>query len=174
MKMKISYIVCFLLCFSCANDTNRKEAIPTTEVEEFKVDRSDLLDDSDFTSEDFSTNDLNTEIEEKLRTSYESLVLINTHPEFQETIKEQLATSTKFNVLLSDSIQSIEIKGIEFKGNLEKENDSMYKQKILYTTFINSKHTKKDSALVFIKRTKIVIDNSLRMNTSFLFEKLED
>ncbi|QHI36657.1 hypothetical protein IMCC3317_20200 [Kordia antarctica] len=172
MKMKIVYIVGFLLCFSCSNNVSKKEDT-AVKSEEIEIDKDGLVDDADFKSGDVSFIDFNTEIEEKLRANYESLVLINTHPEFQEAIKEQLATSTKFNVLLSDSIQSIEIKYIEFKGNLKKVNDSIYKQKILYTTFINSKHIKKDSAFVIIKRTILIIDNSLKMNTSFSFEILD-
>ncbi|MBC8755695.1 hypothetical protein H2O64_13550 [Kordia sp. YSTF-M3] len=181
MKLKIIYILCFLLCFSCANNTKADQMMTKDEAvesEEFKVDKSDLRDDLDEKNKnaieiDFSLNAINSEIEEKLQANYEAKVLAVKHPEFQEVIKEQLANSTKFNFSLPDSIQTIEIKDIVFAGNLKKENDSIYKQKVLYTSLINSKHTQKDSALVVMKRTMIVIDNSLKMNTSFLFEKLD-
>jgi hypothetical protein len=151
------------------------------ESEDFNVDTDGLLDDADtkykadFKALDFDLDldYIQTEIEEKLQANYESLVLLNKHPEFQEAIKEQLANSAKFDFVLSDSIQTIEVKDIVLAGNLEKENDSCYKQKVLYTSLINSKHIQKDSTLVIMKRTMIVIDNSLKVNTSFLFEKLD-
>ncbi|WP_430411938.1 hypothetical protein [Kordia sp.] len=182
MMKKIVYIACFILCFSCSNNRNA-DRVPTeeksVEAEDFKVDESSLIDDADGKTDtkkleiNFSLDDINTEIEEKLQANYEATILAIQHPEFQEAIKEQLANSGKFNFTLSDSIKTIEIKEIERSGNMLKRNDSITTQKILYTTFINSKYTQKDSALVVIKRTMIVIDNQVKMNTSFSFESLK-
>jgi hypothetical protein len=182
MMKKIVYIVCFLLCFSCKNSSHKSKNTVATESEELKINNDGLVDDADektnvckpdFKSVAFSLDYINIEIEEKLQANYEAKILAVKHPEFQEAIKEQLANSNKFNFTLSDSIQTIEIKDIVFAGNLEKENDSLYKQKVLYTSMINSKHAQKDSTLVVMKRTMIMIDNSLKMNTSFSFENLD-
>ncbi len=175
MKLKIVYIVCFLLCVSCNQYAAKKED-NAVKSEEFKVNRSDLLNDTDekdATKIDFSLEGMNTEIEEKLQANYEAKVLAIKHPEFQEAIKEQLANSSKFDFTLSDSIETIEIRDILFLDDLHNQNDSISTQKVLYTYIINSEHMQKDSALVVIKRKMIVIDNSLKMNTLFLFEKLD-
>ena len=176
MMKNIVYIVCFLLFFSCANDKTSNQMLTKEEAvesENFKVEKVGLLDDADEKNNfDFSSDDVNSEIVEKIQANYEALVLAAKHPEFKEAIKEQLSDSNKFNVTLSDSIQTVEITALKLSGNLEKITDSIFQQKILYTTLINSKHTKKDSALVVMKRSMIVIDNSLKMNTSFSFEKL--
>ena len=174
MKMKIVYIVCFLLCFSCANE-NAKKSIPETETksEEATVGRSDLLDDADKKSmNDIELNFSLDHIEEKLQASYEAQILATKHPEFREAIKEQLANSNKFNATLSDSINTIEIQDMLLLDDISQRNDSIMTQRILYSYVINSKLVKKDSALVVMKHTLIKIDNEMKLNTSFSFKKL--
>lgn len=174
MKMKILYIVCFLLCVSCNQYTSKKEE-NAVKSEEFNVDKSNLLeiDDENTIEIDFSLDGINSEIEEKLQANYEAKVLAMKHPEFQEAIQEQLANSNKFDVTLSDSIETIEIRDILFLDDLRNQNDSISTQKVLYTYIVNSKYIQRDSVLVVIKRNMIVIDNSVKMNTSFSFEKLD-
>ena len=178
MMKNIVYILCFLLCFACHQHSQKSENATAKEADEFKVERSDLLDDADLKNKDdikvdFSLDNLNVEIEEKLQANYEATILATKHPEFKDAIKEQLANSDKFNFTFSDSIETIEIKDIILSGNMLERSDSISIQKVLYTTFINSKHTQKDSVLVVMKRTMIVIDNQLKMNTSLTFEKID-
>jgi len=179
MKMKFVYIVCFLLCFSCANDKKADRMLMKEEAvenEDIKVTRSDLIDDADKKNDvnvDFYLEGINTEIEEKLQANYEAKVLATKHPEFQAAIEEQLANSNKFDFTLSDSIETIEIRDILFLDDLQRQNDSVSTQKVVYSYLINSANVQKDSALVVIKHNMIKIDNSLKMNTSFSFEKLD-
>lgn len=178
MMKKIVYIACFLLCVSCNQYAAKKED-NAVRSEEFNVEKDGLLDDADtkykadFKAMDFDVNYINTEIEEKLQANYEAKILAVKHPEFQEAIKEQLEGSNKFNFTLSDSIQTIEIKDIILSGNMSERNDSITTQKVLHTTLINSKYTQKDSVLVVMKRTMIVIDGLVKMNTSFSFESID-
>jgi len=179
MMKKIVSIVCFLLCFSCNQRAQKSENAVSKEAEEFKVERSDLLDDAkgktlNDIEVDFSLTTMNLEIEEKLQANYEAKILAAKHPEFREAIKEQLANSDKFSFTLSDSIERVEIKDMQLSGNMLKRSDSITTQKILYTTLINSKYPQKDSVLVVMKRTMIVIDNQVKMNTSFSFERLDE
>jgi hypothetical protein len=142
--------------------------------EEFKIDRSDLLDTNTKTPEvDFSFDDLNTEVEEKLQANYEAQILAVQHPEFREAIKEQLADSDKFNGMLADSIKTIKIKDLTFSNDLAARNDSIFTKKVVYTSLINSKYQQRDSVLVVIKRAMIIIDHKPQINTSFSFERLE-
>ncbi|WP_298422174.1 hypothetical protein [uncultured Kordia sp.] len=179
MMKKIVYILCFLFCVAC-NQHAPKSENATMKSQEFTVDKDGLLDDTDYKTDlkkpdlDFSLiGYLDTEISAKLQANYEAKILATKHPEFQEAIKEQLAGSDKFNVSLSDSIETIEIKDVERFGIMRNRNDSITTQKIRYTSLINSKYTQKDSVLVVIKRAMIVIDNEFKINTSFSFEKLD-
>ena len=178
MMKKIVYILCFLLCFSCSQYSPKSENAVATEAEEVRVDKDGLADNNTDTKfkvglSNFSLDEINSEIEEKLQANYEAIVLAKKHPEFKEAIKEQLAGSDKFHFTLSDSIQSIEIKELTYVGSMESRNDSVSAQKILYTTLINSKYTQQDSVLVIVKRKLIEIDNTPKMNTSIVFEKLD-
>lgn len=173
MMKKIVYIVAFLFCFSCNNFSPKSEDA-TMAKEEFKVDRSDLLDTNTETPEiDFSFNELDTEIEEKLQANYEAQLLAVKHPEFAEAIKEQLESSTKFNTSLADSIESIKIEDISFSDMIVSRNDSTFTKKVFYTSLINAKHQQKDSVLVVVKRALITIDGKPTVNTSFSFERLD-
>lgn len=182
MMKKIVYILSFLLCFSCANE-KKADMMTKEEIiveEDFKVDESSLRNDADGNTDtkspevDFSLiSYLDTEIEEKLQANYEAKILAVKHPEFKAAIKEQLAGSDKFSFTLSDSIETIEIKDIKRSGVMTERNDSITTQKVTYTSLINSKYKQKDSVLVVMKHTMIIIDNEVKINTSFLFEKLD-
>ncbi|MFK7749845.1 MAG: hypothetical protein AB8B65_15730 [Kordia sp.] len=199
MMKKLLYIFGFLLCISCSESAKKSEN-SKMKSEELSVEKDGLVDDADekgkdlktyrydyngdFKTDDksksfwdapayFTLNDFNSEISEKLQANYEAQILATKHPEFAETIKEQLADSNKFTESLSDSIQTIKIENIEFSGNIESRNDSISSQKILYTSLINSTYKQKDSVLVIIKRTFIVIDDDKKVNTSFAFETLD-
>ncbi|EDP97691.1 hypothetical protein U8527_05065 [Kordia algicida OT-1] len=177
MMKKVVYIICFIVCFSCNNATQKSDnAIATEAVEEVSIDKDGLLDTETKLKDaidDFSLNDVNAEIEDKLQANYEAVVLATKHPEFREAIKEQLADSDKFNVLLSDSIQSIEIKDIDFSSSVTSRNERVSTQKVSYTILINSKYTQKDSVLVVMKRSMIKIDEAVKVNTSFSFERID-
>lgn len=180
MMKKIVYILSFLLCFSCNQSAKKSEMMKdeAVESEEFVVDKDGLLDDAkrkdlDFKNSDFALDKIDLEISSKLQANYEAKILAVKHPEFQEAIKEQLAGSDKFNFTLSDSIETIEIKDVKQVGMMIKRNDSIFTQKIMYTSFINSKYKQKDSVLVVMKRAMIIIDNEVKINTSFSFENLD-
>ena len=143
--------------------------------EELKIERSDLSNtDVKSLSTELLFQDLNIEVEEKLRANYETQILATKHPEFAETIKEQLSDSDKFTNKLADSIKTIEIKNLVFANNMQSHNDSIFTKKIIYTLLINSKYQQKDSALVVIKRATILIDNKPQITTSISFEHLND
>ena len=177
MMRKMLYIFGFLFCVACNNlETKSQDAFTATES--FKVKENTIVKDLDeknldYKTDDFALEDVNLEIQEKLQANYEAQILGTKHPEFAEAIKEQLADSSKFTTAISDSIQTIQIQDLEYVGEIETLNDSISTQKIKYTSLINSTHTQKDSALVVIKRTMIVIDNAVKVNTSFSFESLE-
>ncbi|WP_298518876.1 hypothetical protein [uncultured Kordia sp.] len=183
MMRKILYIVGFLWCVSCNQFSPKSdnEAAPAP-TEELKIEGDNFTnsdgwsDDSkrkdlDFKTSDATLENLNSEIFTKLQANYEAQLLAAKHPEFADAIKEQLANSSKFTEALSDSIQTIKIEDVEFSGTMESRNDSVSTQKVRYTAFINSTHKQKDSVLVVIKRTAIVIDGTVKANTSFTFEK---
>lgn len=191
MMRKLLYIFGFLLCISC-NQSAPKSENSKMKSEELSVDKDDLLDDAkgkgydftidkskidaDFKSEGFSFStpgNLNTEISTKLQANYEAQILATKHPEFAEAIKEQLADSNKFTKSLSDSIETIKIEDLKFSENMESRNDSVFTQKLVYTSLINSTYKQKDSVLVVIKRTFIMIDDNRKVNTTFRFEKLD-
>jgi len=182
MMRKLVYIIGFLISVSCSQSARNSENAPAPEREELKVEdgtsgwREDTKSkDADFKSlEPMLKNiQLDAEITEKLQANYEAQILATKHPEFAEAIKEQLADSSKFNVSLADSIQTIAIEDITFLGEMDTQNDGIFTQKIQYTTIINSVHTQKDSALVVVKRTLIDVDNAVKVNTSFSFEELD-
>lgn len=191
MIRKLLYIFGFLLCVSC-NQSAPKSENTKMKSEERSVDKDVFLDDlkgkdydftidkskidADFKSQSFSFStpgNLNVEISTKLQANYEAQILATKHPEFAEAIKEQLADSNKFTTALLDSIETIKIEDLELSGNMESRNDSVSTQKLIYTSLINSKYKQKDSVLVVIKRAMIVIDNAMKVNTSFTFEKLD-
>ncbi|WP_420574784.1 hypothetical protein [Kordia sp.] len=177
MMKKIVYIVCFLACFSCADRAPSTENALESEESNVTSDgwtQQNKGQDADFKSSDFAVETINLEITEKLQANYEAQVLAVKHPEFQEAIKEQLKGSTKFNAALSDSVTTIEVRNLSFYGKQHILNDSISTQKMRYTSLINSKYSQKDSVLVVIKRTMIMIDNSPKVNTSFVFEKLDN
>jgi hypothetical protein len=171
------YIFSFLFCVACNNlETKSQDAFKATES--FKVKENTIVKDLDeknldYKTDDFALEDVNLEIQEKLQANYEAQILGTKYPEFAEAIEEQLADSSKFTTVISDSIQTIQIQDLEYIGKIETLNDSISTQKIKYTSLINSTHTQKDSALVVIKRAMIVIDNAVKVNTSFTFESLD-
>ena len=195
MMRKFLYILSFLLCVSCSQ-SEKKSQDASPAYEDLKVKENTFTEedgwhndtkreDLDFKSDDkskdynftinyFSLDNLNSEISTKLQANYEAQILAIKHPEFAETIKEQLADSNKFTESLSDSIQTIMIEDIKFSGSLQSVNDSIYTQKMVYTSLINSKYKQRDSVLVVLKRATIKIDNDAKMNTSFTFEKLDN
>lgn len=177
MMKKIVYIICFAVCFSCNNAAQKSEnAVATEAAEEVSIDKDGLLGTEmklkDAIS-DFSLDDVYAEIEDKLQANYEAVVLATKHPEFREAIKEQLAGSDKFKVTLSDSIQSIEIKDLDFSSPVESRSDIVSTQKVYYTIVINSKYPQKDSVLVVMKRSMMMIDEAVKVNTSFAFEEID-
>jgi hypothetical protein len=160
---------------SFKGDSKRKDAdLKILNIEKYKVDEIRKDDAAySFTTNYFSLDDINTEISTKLQANYEAQLLATKHPEFAEAIKEQLTASNKFHTALSDSIQTIKIEDLEFLGSLKSLNDSVSTQKMRYTSVINSKYKQKDSVLVVVKRAMILIDDVLKANTSFTFEKLD-
>ncbi|WP_046756942.1 hypothetical protein [Kordia jejudonensis] len=154
----------------------KEEAV---ETESFKADESNVSDDADEKTDtkipefDFSLKFLTTEISAKLQANYEAKILAVKHPEFAKAIAEQLADSKKFQFMLSDSIQTIEIKDIDISSKFSKRNDSITTLAVVYTSVINSKYMQKDSALVVMKNTMVIIDNQVKRNTTFTFERLD-
>ncbi|MCH2194045.1 hypothetical protein [Kordia sp.] len=190
MMKKLLYIFGFLLCISCNQFSSKSENAPSpTEdsnsyrytIDKDRFDGNGLSDLDDklnsesfkFSTSNFDVKDLNAEISTKLQDNYEAQLLATKHPEFAETIKEQLADSNKFNTALSDSIKTIAIEDLKFSGEMQSQNDSIITQKIYYTSLINSKYKQKDSVLVVIKRATILIDGAIKVNTSFSFEGLD-
>lgn len=178
MMRNIIYIIGFLLCISCNNSASKSEnttSIKDTEDQEFRITESSTsATDAVKLEGNFSLDYLNTEVTEKLQANYEAKILAIQHPEFEEAIKEQLAGSNKFRFTLSDSIKTIEIKDVAFLGEMVQRNDSLFTQKFGYTAFINDTYKQRDSVLVVIKRSLIMIDNSPAVNTSFSFERLDN
>jgi len=174
MMRKVLYIVGFLLFVSC-NQFSPKAEKSAVKEEAVEADSKGWanIDKTNFKTTDFSLENINSEIQEKLQANYEAQLLATKHPEFAEAIKEQLANSNKFTEALSDSIQTIKIKDIKLIGSMETRNDSVSTQKMIYTSLINSTYKQKDSALVVVKRKTIVIDNAVKVNTSFSFESLD-
>lgn len=183
---KIFYIFVFLVCVSCSQSAKKSlDTAPSNEELKLEDDaavesngwRNDIKNkDIDFKSLETVLKNINleTEITEKLQANFEAQLLATKHPEFADAIKEQLADSNKFTASLADSIQNITIQDVQFVGKMSNQNDSISTQKITYTTLINSVYKQKDSALIVMKRALIDIDNTVKVNTSFLFERLED
>jgi hypothetical protein len=175
MMRKMVYIFGLLCCVAC-NKFESKSQDAFTATESLKVEENALIEDADdeldMTTTAFTLEDINEEIQEKLQANYEAQILATKHPEFAEAIKEQLTSSTKFSTAISDSIQTLTIENLEYLGEMETLNDSIAIQDIKYSTLINGTHQQKDSARVVIKRTMIVIDDAVKVNTSFVFERL--
>ncbi|WP_046745178.1 hypothetical protein [Kordia zhangzhouensis] len=182
MIRKVVFILLLLLNFSCSNSTQKAENTVATE----EATESELANDRHITSQTYVDakkikttytsllQSMHSEIEEKLQASYEASVLITKHPEFKDAIVEQLAHSNKFATLLSDSIQSIKIKDIQYIDNLEVINDSIAVQKIRYAMIVNSVHSLKDSANLVMKQTIVEVENRKKVQTSFTFQIIKE
>ena len=177
MKRMIPYFLVLLGIISC-NDFSPKtenataeEAIDNanTSVETTSA-RKEIKDLSTF---DLLKESMQPEIEEKLQANYEALLLLTKHPEFKEAIQEQLEDSNKFSEALSDSIQKIQIKDVQYIGNLKVINDSVSVQKIRYTLLVNSTFSQKDSANVVMKQSIVEIDETQRIRADISFQNVK-
>jgi len=159
---KLAYISFALVLLSCANVSEDK-SFATSDVAE---DEAVNVSTTETIEEAFPYA---TITEQKLQEYFDLTVLKSKHPEFSETIVEQLKQITKDSILLPRGQDSVAVKNLTPLGSIRKINDTLQLQKFTYS--IASKTIfKTDTLTVYISTKPLLVDGIEVVSTKVILK----
>lgn len=121
---KLACIHIALFFISCAN-VSEENSVPTSDIAE-----SETIETAATTIEEAFP--YATITEQKLQDYFDLVALKNKHPEFAETISQQLVRLTKDSMVVMEGQHSVDIKNLRPIGNMFTLNDTLQQQKFEY------------------------------------------
>lgn len=165
-KLSYIYIVIFI-CFSCSNNRSEKAIYESIAIEN-DIELNSEVDDVEEGIERFSYEALS---KQKLQEMYDLISLKNKHPEFSESIKNQLKAYTKDSIKLETG-KEVFIKNLNLKEEVIQVSDSIQKMK-LYYDLVSENVAKKDSIWITITTNAINFEQELVTTSKVKFSTIK-
>lgn len=159
---KLAYISFILLLLGCANvsEENTGASSDITENEAMAVPTTETVEEA---------FPYATITKQKLQEYFDLTALKNKHPEYSETILEQLKQITKDSILLPRGQDSVAVKNLTPLGSIRKINDTLQLQKFTYS--IASKTIfKTDTLTAYISTKPLLVDGIEVVSTKVILK----
>ncbi len=158
----------FLVACNSGAERNASKAAETFEAEE-AVSVSEMEMDESITTIDYQGI-----VSEKLQELAELQQLINTHPEFESELREQLHSISPDSILTGTKSESIQISEITPLGGTIEFSDSIQDGVKFSYRITTNNGSKLDSILARFQNTTVEIDGEQFTSTKVTFESLKD
>ncbi|MCW5520957.1 hypothetical protein J1N09_13995 [Aureitalea sp. L0-47] len=113
-------------------------------------------------------------VSEKLQEYAELQELINTHPEFETDLREQLLSLSQESILDIGNSEIVQISEIQVLESTEGISDSLESRIKFSFKLTTDTQTRSDSLLAKIQKKTVVIDGETLVSTKVTFESLQD
>ena len=151
-----------IICISCANNS------PEQNLKAFEINDVEIHEaTSESEAESFVYEKM---IGQKLQDYYDLSVLQIKHPDFKETIEQQLRRISKDSSILDIPNEKLWIHNVRQHGKHQELSDSIHKIKIIFD-IVGENFLKKDSITAIIKNKVIILDEKKTQTISISFSK---